>query len=1576
MLNPIAPIRSTDNGLTARLRRLSEGISFHGSLRSRILLLLLAAIFPVFCVYITKAIFATEAAIERATNSLQLEASLIAAQHNQVVETARQVLTAISSVQSVREGEDQRCSQYLAQLQQRYDSYTSFGVIGLDGYARCRDAPTPTPTYLGDRSYFQEAITRKGFVSSEHILGRVTGKHAIAFALPAVDAAGQVTQVVFAGIDLARLAASVNKAHLVPGTRVVVLDRAGVVLLSHPEIAGAIGKKMPVPVVQEALSGRFAGVREGLDAAGQQRIFAFQPSSLEGNAPFYVYTSVLRSDVVASARRELNLELALLALVAFLGGFIAWALSGRMIVKPASQILLATQRVQGGLLDTRIPIKALNSGSEFTQIAEGFNRMADALVQRQADLETELTKSRETQERLLSAQRLGRIGHTELDLITQRIYWSDEVQKLFGIVPGEFDGTFATFIQRIHPDDRALFLQKRDDAMRDHVEFDIEYRVITAAGDLRWIHQIGNELRDAAGTPIRRTGVMQDITERKLSTLALQNASELLRRTGELAKIGGWEVQVPSMQRFWSDQVYQIYELDSGSVPSIADTLKFYAPEARDKILAALKAGAEQGSPWDMELPMITAKGRPFWGHNQGQALMQDGKVIRLVGTLQDITDRKRTELAFAKASDLLRRTGDIARIGGWEFFVEERRLVWSEQLYRLYEISTGDFPSMEEAIDLYAPAARPAIKAAIEAAIHTGTSWDMELPMVSAVGRSLWARSQGQARLHKGKVVRLVGTLQDITEKHASQAHLRLLEAAISRLNDVILITEVDPIDEPGPRIVYVNDAFERNTGYSREEALGQSPRFLQGPKTQHKQLERIKAAMKKWEPVRSELINYKKNGEEFWQELDIVPIADASGWYTHWVAVQRDVTRRKHIEQAMLESEQRYTALFESAPVPMWVFDENTWRFMAVNDVAIKTYGWSSQELMTMGPLDMHPVADHDRVRQRLVESAALRKGVWTHVRKDGSMFPVEVVSKAIQYGGKPSRFVVGLDLTSQRQAENNVQEHLFTLQRAADASQAITWHRTLDGMTQEVAEQARGVIGAHQAYVSLSPADGETSAATALSVSQSHEALWGMDEKYDFRILFASMLNNNRPRRLTGQALQAIMPRVVAGEASLARHKLPPMSGCLVVPLLGRDGKNIGLLQLSDKYEGEFTQQDEYVAMELARLAAAAMENTRLLETVNELNTHLEQKVAERTEALTRQEALFRALAQQAPQVVWTVNPAGEVTYLNRAWFDLMGGAMEDWAGTKWLDAIHPDDVLDVLDNWKRSVAGNVPFSGTRRLIAKDRSLHTMSYRGSPVFDEQGALSFWVGIDADITEIKSIEAELRLSNQELEAFSYSVSHDLRSPLNTIDGFSRLLSKQLNAQSGEKAAHYLARIHAGVGQMGQLIEDILSLAQVSRVQLRHEPIDLSAMVAECIEALRVRDPERVVNVTIQGRLQAFGDSRLIRVVFENLLGNAWKFSSLQDKAEIVIGQTLDPAAQTTYFVRDNGAGFDMAYADKLFRAFQRLHTTSEFPGTGIGLATVNRIIARHGGQLWTESAVGKGATFFFTLPKFPTPL
>ena len=876
---------------------------------------------------------------------------------------------------------------------------------------------------------------------------------------------------------------------------------------------------------------------------------------------------------------------------------------------------------------------------------------------------------------------------------------------------------------------------------------------------------------------------------------------------------------------------------------------------------------------------------------------------------------------------------------------------------------------ALEDAVNFFETDAQRVIKAAVRSAIDDATPWDIELPAVTAAGKPIWVRTQGRALLENNKVVRLMGVIQDITTQHQAQAHARLLETCISHLNDVVMITEAESVEAAGQRIVFVNDAFERMTGYSREEALGQSPRLLQGLNTQRSELDRIRGKLEKWQPVRSELVNYTKSGNEFWVDIDIVPIADEKGWFTHWVAVERNITERKRAEQALVNSEQRYAALFNQAPVSMRIYDIATHRYLAVNQAACDAYGYSQTEFLAMSIFDIRPAAEHAELR-RWLDNPLRKNAVWRDVRKDGSLFAVETVSRPVEYAGRNARFVIALDKTVQEKTEKEAQEYLFTLQRAADAAQAITWHRTLEGTMQEIADQARGVIGAHQAAVCLK-ADGlHPQTLHALSLSEKYEAYRGLMKPPDSSAIYDVVCQNNRSIRMTQAELEA-----QPGWQNFGGHggAAPPMRAWLAVPLMGRDGKNIGVLQLSDKYEGEFTKQDEYVALELSHLASAGLENSKLLEQISQLNAGLEQKVAERTAALVRQEALFRALAEQAPQMVWTASPDGRATYFNRAWFDLMGGALPDWTGYQWLAAVHPDDVAGIKDAWAVSMANQSTYAGLRRLRASDGSFHTMAYRASPVLGAHGDVAFWVGIDADITEIKAIEAALRLSNQELEAFSYSVSHDLRSPLNTIDGFSKLLAKQLAPHiadnAGVKAGHYLMRIQAGVAQMGQLIEDLLSLSQVSRAPLHTAPVDLSLMARKLLEEWRIRQPERQVTVTVENELQAHGDERLVRVVMENLLANAWKFTGQKAQAEISVGQQFDHAGLPVYFIKDNGAGFDMAYVDKLFQPFQRLHSVSEFSGTGIGLATVSRVIKRHGGRIWVESMPARGTTFFFTL-------
>ena len=227
----------------------------------------------------------------------------------------------------------------------------------------------------------------------------------------------------------------------------------------------------------------------------------------------------------------------------------------------------------------------------------------------------------------------------------------------------------------------------------------------------------------------------------------------------------------------------------------------------------------------------------------------------------------------------------------------------------------------------------------------------------------------------------------------------------------------------------------------------------------------------------------------------------------------------------------------------------------------------------------------------------------------------------------------------------------------------------------------------------------------------------------------------------------------------------------------------------------------------------------------------------------------------------------------------------------------------------------------------------------------------------------------AELEESNEDLRDFAYSLAHDLRAPLASIDGFSAQLELRLGPQLDDKSSHYMGRVRAGVKLMGDLTDALLALADLSNMQLLHQSVDLSAVARGIMERLREQEPAREVTFTLEDTPRAEGDVRLLTNVMENLLGNAWKFTSRMPHAHITFGGEAWPDGAYLYHVKDNGAGFDPAYAYKLFGPFQRLHTATEFGGTGIGLAMVRKIVSRHAGRVWAESAVGGGASFYFTL-------
>jgi signal transduction histidine kinase len=255
-----------------------------------------------------------------------------------------------------------------------------------------------------------------------------------------------------------------------------------------------------------------------------------------------------------------------------------------------------------------------------------------------------------------------------------------------------------------------------------------------------------------------------------------------------------------------------------------------------------------------------------------------------------------------------------------------------------------------------------------------------------------------------------------------------------------------------------------------------------------------------------------------------------------------------------------------------------------------------------------------------------------------------------------------------------------------------------------------------------------------------------------------------------------------------------------------------------------------------------------------------------------------------------------------------------------------------------------------------------------RGSKAELEQRVADRTRELEERNEELRRNAAELLAANTELDAFAYSVSHDLRAPLRSIDGFSQVLLEDYATRLDEAGQDSLQRVRAASQRMAVLIDDLLKLARVTRAEMHTEPVDLSAMARDIVAELQRTAPERPIEFAIAPGLKVQGDSRLLRVVLDNLLRNSWKYTGNQPRPRIEFA-TAEDNGQRVFMVRDNGAGFDMKYADKLFGVFQRLHTSTEFEGTGVGLATVRRIITRHGGRIWAEGVVDRGATFYFTL-------
>ncbi|HEX7441362.1 MAG TPA: PAS domain-containing protein, partial [Caldimonas sp.] len=513
-------------------------------------------------------------------------------------------------------------------------------------------------------------------------------------------------------------------------------------------------------------------------------------------------------------------------------------------------------------------------------------------VSKQRKVATQLETERS---RLVAAQAVAKIGSWATELGTGVFEWSDETHRIFGTDPRLFQPTREGFRDLIHPDDRGAVLDAIARSFEQRTTQVIEHRLLLPGGVAKIVEERWQVFRDEQGKPVRALGTCQDITERKRAEQELRASQALLGMVGRLGRIGAWAWDLARDAVTWSDEVCAIHEVAPGTSLDLKQALAFYPPEWADTIGRACRACAVQGTPFDLELEILTARGRRVWVRAIGEAIRDDlGATQRIQGAFQDLSERKRAERETRRLAARLTNTLESITDG---FYTVDRS-------WRLTYVN-GEAERMlgrrrDEVIGCVLWEVFPRL---------LGTEFEHSYRRAMAENRALtleayhapwdaWIRMNCYPS-EEGLAVYFRNT----SVERASRQRLELLEASVSQLNDIVVITEAAPLGEPGPRILFVNDAFVRTTGHAREDVLGKSPRLLQGPRTDRAELDRIRAALARFEPVHAELVNYTEGGDPYWIEIDIMPVGVEGAGYSHFVAVERDITERKRDQDALRE-------------------------------------------------------------------------------------------------------------------------------------------------------------------------------------------------------------------------------------------------------------------------------------------------------------------------------------------------------------------------------------------------------------------------------------------------------------------------------------------------------------------------------------------------------------------------------------------------------------------------------------------------------------------------------------------------
>jgi len=693
-------------------------------------------------------------------------------------------------------------------------------------------------------------------------------------------------------------------------------------------------------------------------------------------------------------------------------------------------------------------------------------------------------------------------------------------------------------------------------------------------------------------------------------------------------------------------------------------------------------------------------------------------------------------------------------------------------------------------------------------------------------------------------------------------------------------------------------------------------------------------------------------RDGHSVWI-LDYVNIVIEDGRPVRLQGFMFDTSRDKQAEQTLQEHTALLDAMYRASPDMIFIHD-CTGRILDVNHNAAQRYHYTMEEMRKLSIADVSANPDSlplvSECMRRVLGGEEL-DFEWLAKDSHNKSFPVEVRLRKLEgrnAPGTPAVIATIRDITERKRTEESIKNI------AAGVSA-----ESGDAFYQQMVTHLAKLFDADYALIGLLDEDNPEILNT-LSV-------------------FA---HGSITKNMSWSLLNSPCAKVVGKNTCYCPcgvQQQYPDSQLLVdmgvdsfigIPLFDSNNRAVGLIEILDSKPMELQQQLTEILEIFAARASTELERDRI-------HRRLEN---------TRQKLALHV--QQTPLGVIEWDTSFCVTDWNPAAEKIFGYSKQDALGKTAIELIIPDESLPCVGAiWRALLENHGGTRSTNSNITKNKTNITCEWYNTPLVAGNGEVIGVASLVNDVTKRINTEIELKAHrehleelveqrtteltniNQELESFSYSVSHDLRAPLRHIDGFSRVLQEDHTKQLNKEGQQQLQRIRSSAQRMGQLIDDLLVLSRVSRGNVERESLNLSSMAQDIFNKLQHYDTDRKVSINIQSEILASADHRLIHVLLENLIGNAWKYTSKTDHANISFNAKKNEKGEAVFCLRDNGAGFDMKYAERLFTPFKRLHSDREFEGTGIGLATVQRIINRHAGRVWATAETGKGAAFYFTL-------